>query len=874
MLILKKLFQVSILLCCMLSRIACPQQQESPLISSFAEYKQMKESTPFGLEWISLGPVVNSARVEAVQLDPAHPGTMYVAFGSGNLWKTINNGLTWKAIFEDQPALGIGDIALAPSDPEIIYLGTGESLKKPRNFTMPGTGIYKSENGGASWVHCGLNDSWHIGEIAIHPTNPDVVFVAVLGHFWSTNPNRGLYRSIDGGMNWEQVLFIDEKTGVNDVVISHGNPDVLYASAWENFPGTTGGKSGVYTSKDGGETWERVTRGFPGGDQIGRIGVAVSHENPEKVYTLVDNLGNRSQGAAEVYKSVNGGKTWIKTHSEGLLIFSRIGWYFADIYVNPQDDDEIFALGIRMAHSTDGGTTFDLVGGDVFHIFPSDADPLHLDHCELFINPMNPAHLMLGNDGGLYCSYDKGETWIHYNNIPAGEFYDITVDNQDPYVIYGGTQDDATVFGPANEWDPRYADGWRYLWVDAWSGGDGCVTQVDPEDPNTVYFSSQNGGIMRKNLMTGRSKAIRPRISGKQAGNLQFNFVTPYIISPHDSKTLYQAGNYLFKSMNRGDSWEVISEDLSASKYPDKKSVAAGALAKSPLDTGLVFVGTDRGAFWVSKNDGKTWDEKSEGLANNYIRSIVASRYSPSRVYLAMTGINYDDLHHYLYVSEDYGENWKKLKGNMPDEIVYVICEDPIFEHILYAGSYRGVYVSMDRGESWSLMGRNMAAVAVSDLEIQERTMDLVIGTHGRGIYKINLKPIHEVFRMGYPPEENYLCEIDLAKRPWINDTHRDPDFSTVRKVSITYWVPDPKPVTLKVMNDKENIFWKKYIESKRGFNQYRWDLVIKEEGSMNPYFIHYKRFLDKGTYRLLLETDGQVLEKKFIVSQGDKPEN
>ena len=592
------------------------------------------------------------------------------------------------------------------------------------------------------------------------------------------------------------------------------------------------------------------------------------------MYALVDNLGNRNQGAAEVYKSVNGGEKWTRTHAEGLLIFSRIGWYFADIYVNPQNDDEIFALGIRMAHSTDGGATFDLVGGDVFHIFPSDADPLHLDHCELFINPANPSHLMLGNDGGLYCSYDKGKNWIHYNNIPAGEFYDITVDNQDPYMIYGGTQDDATVFGPANEWNPRYADGWRYLWVDAWSGGDGCVTQVDPEDPNTVYFSSQNGGMMRKNLKTGLSKPIRPSLSGNQSGNLHFNFVSPYIISQHDSKTLYHAGNYVLKSMNRGDSWDVISEDLSVSKYPDKESVAAGALAKSPLDTGLIYVGTDRGAFWVSRNDGESWEERSEGLANNYVRSIVASRYSPSRVYLAMTGINYDDLHHYLYVSEDYGGRWKKIKGNMPDEIVYVICEDPLFENILYAGSYRGVYVSMDRGESWSLLGRNMAAAAVADLVIQEQTMDLVIGTHGRGIYKINLKPLHEVYRMGYPPEENYLCEIPMAKRPWINDTHRDPDFSTVRKVPITFWVPDTKSVTLKVIYNKEIIFWSKKIESKRGFNQYRWDLVIKEEESMTPYFIHYKRFLDKGTYRLRLETDDQVLEKEFIVSQGDKPGN
>lgn len=870
---MRKVFPIFFILSCVLIKVSTSQQPESPLVSSFAEYKQMKEETLFGLEWISLGPVVNSARVEAVQLDPTHPGTMYVAFGSGNLWKTVNNGLTWTPIFEDQAALGIGDIALAPSNPEILYVGTGESLKKPRNFTMPGTGIFKSEDGGLSWKHCGLNDSWHIGEIAVHPTDPEIVFVSVLGHFWTSNPNRGIYRSTDGGESWEHVLFVDDKTGATDIVISPGNPDVLYASLWENYPGTTGENSGVYTSKDGGDTWKRATGGFPRNDQIGRIGVAVSWDDPQKVYALVDNLENRTQGTAEVYKSVDGGENWIKTHDEGLFIFSRIGWYFTDIYVNPQNDDEIFGLGVRMAHSTDGGATFSLVGGDVIHIFPSDADPLHLDHCELFINPQNPDHLMLGNDGGLYCSYDKGKSWIHYNNIPAGEFYDITVDNQDPYMIYGGTQDDATVFGPAHEWDPWYEDGWRYLWVDAWSGGDGCVTQVDPEDPNTVYFSSQNGGIMRKDMDAGRSQHIRPRLPRSISGNLSFNFVTPYFISPHDAKTIYHAGNYVFKSKDRGDNWEVISGDLSLSEYPGKKSVAAGALAESPMNAGLIYMGTDRGAFWITQNGGESWEERSAGLPDNYIRSIVPSKYSESRVYLAMTGINYDDLHHYLYMSEDYGQTWTRIKSNMPDEIVYVVCEDPIYEDILYVGSYRGVYVSMNRGDSWFLLGRNMAATAVSDLIIQEQYMDLLIGTHGRGIFKINLKPIHELFKSGYPPVDDHLFPVPQVRRPWINDTHRDPDFNTVEKVPITFWISEAGPVTLKVLGEKKKVLWSKQIESDRGFNQFRWNLVTEEVESSSPYFIHYKQFLDKGNYTLFLETESKKMERELVVLDGLKPD-
>jgi len=851
---------------------ALAQQPESPLVSSFTDYQQLKASTTFGLEWISLGPVVNSARVEAVQIDPTHPGTLYVAFGSGNLWKSVNNGLTWKPIFEDQPALGIGDIALAPSNPDIIYVGTGESLKKPRNFTMPGTGVFRSEDGGNNWKHCGLNDSWHIGEIAVHPTNPDIAYVAVLGHFWTTNPNRGIYRTIDGGSSWEHVLYIDEKTGANDVVISHSDPDVVYATVWENYPGTTGNNSGVYTSKDGGENWIRASSGLPLSDQVGRIGVAVSWSNPDKVYALVDNLEKENQGAAEVYNSTDGGMTWQKTHDDGLFIFSRIGWYFTDIYVNPRNDNEIFGLGVRMAHSTDGGATFQLVGGDVYHIFPSAADPLHLDHCEMFINPLNPDHITLGNDGGLYSSYDKGSTWIHHNNIPAGEFYDITVDNQDPYLVYGGTQDDATVYGPAKEWDPRYADGWKYLWVDAWSGGDGCVTQVDPDDSNSVYFSSQNGGIMRKNMRTDRSKSIRPRLSRNHSGKLRFNFVTPYIISPHDSKTLYHAGNYVFKSMDRGDTWEVISQDLSVSANPEKRSDAAGALAESSLNSGLIYMGTDKGAFWVTRDGGMNWEERSEGLADNYIRSIVPSRFSESRVYLAMTGINYDDLHHYLYLSENYGESWTRVKGNMPDEIIYVICEDPVYEDILYAGSYRGVYISVDRGETWSLLGRNMAATAVADLIIQEQTKDLVVGTHGRGIFKINLSPIHEAYNLGYPLVEDYLFTIPETRRLWINDTHRDPDYNTIEKVPISFWMSESSTITLKIIDAKDSLLWSKQIEAKKGFNQYRWNLVIKEVESSSPYFIHYKQFLKEGKYNLVLETETGRMERELVVLEGLMP--
>ncbi len=858
-----KRFSQTLFLLTLISVILHGQQPASPLLSSFEEYKQMKASTQFGVDWIPIGPTINSARADAIQVDIHNPGTMYLAFGSGNLWKTVNNGLTWKPIFEDQPALGIGDIALAPSNSNILYLGTGESLKKPRNFTMPGTGVYRSDDAGESWKHLGLEDSWHIGEIAIHPENPDIALVAVLGQFWSNNSNRGVYRTEDGGATWSHVLYINDQTGANDIVISPSNPDIVYASMWQHSPEVHGKNSGVYRSEDGGKTWTKAHSGMPEDENVGRIGLAVSYANPNKVYALMDHR-NRSQGqgAAKVFQSLDGGKSWKKTHDNELMFFSVIGWYFSDLYVNPQNDDEIYGLGVRIAHSTDGGKTFDYVGGDVYHLFPSAADPLHLDMCELWINPTNPDHMAVANDGGLYTTYDKGKNWTHHNNLPTGEFYDIALSNEEPYQIYGGVQDDATVYGPAKEYHPMYHKDWKYLWVDAWSGGDGCVTCVDPDDPNTVYFSMQNGAARRRDMTTGWSKSIRPRLPEGHEGELNYNFITPYFISPHDSKTLYHGGNYLMKSKNRGDNWEVISPDLAQSSNKEKNSVAAGAIAESPLKKGLLYLGTDKGAFWTSLDDGKNWTEYSTGLPNNYIRSIAPSQFVKSRVYITLSGMNYDDLNNYIFVSEDYGKTWTSISGNLPNETANVIIEDPTNRDILYAGLYRGVYISMNRGETWSLLGTNMPAVSIGDLAIDAKTLDLVVGTHGRGIYKTNLKPIQQMSLINRT--EPYLFSLPSFKRPRFRDTHRDPDYETLSKSTISFYLPNEAKVELKILKGDEEI-WKKELEGHTGLNEYRWDLITNKVESDQPYFIHYNQFIRAGKYQLHWSVNGKEIDTRKI---------
>jgi photosystem II stability/assembly factor-like uncharacterized protein len=857
-----------VLVLILISNISFSQQKISPLVSSFKEYKSLKKETSYNMSWVSLGPVLNSARVESVQVDETKPGTMYVAFGSGNLWKTTDNGISWKPIFNDTPSIGIGDIAIAPSDKDIIYVGTGESLKKGRNFTMPGTGIYKSIDGGETWNHLGLNDSWHIGEISINPSNPNIVFVSVMGHFWSKNNNRGVYRTTDGGKSWKKVLYVDEMTGANDIVISYSNPNIIYASLWENYPGISGRKSGIYKSIDNGESWNKMENGLPYGDKMGRIGLAVSHSNPDKVYALIDNLSKERNHAAEVYSTDNGGINWYRTHEKELLIFPGIGWYFADIYVNPLDDNEIYSLGVRAAYSNDGGKSFKNLNGTVKRINPSQAKGLHLDHCELWINPINPEHIVLGNDGGVFVSYNKGNSWLHYNNIPTGEFYDIELTNGSPYLIYGGTQDDATVYGPPKEWKNNSEDKWKYLWIDAWDGGDGCITQVDPSDNNTVYFSMQNGAIRRKNLKKGLSVSIKPKLPKNINDTLKYNFITPYFISEHNHNTLYHAGNYVFKSTDKGNNWEVISNKLTKSKNSQKfESHSAGAIAESKLSKGLIYYGTDRGIFWYTKNDGRKWHENSENISNGYIRSIFPSQFEESRVYMAMTGINYDDLNNYLYVSENYGKNWKKIKGNLPNEPANVIIEDYKYENVLYAGLYRGVYISLDRGNSWEIIGNNFPMSSVSDIEIHKETNDMVVSTHGRGIYKLNLDPIHNLISSNNIEDKDMILSTGEFLLPKFNDTHREPLMHSYENVPITFYLNNSKEYSL-IIKEKDKEIWKMNGIGEKGINQIRWDLIIEKNNSQKPYYIHFNKFISTGDYNLILKTENLILEEKITINE------
>jgi photosystem II stability/assembly factor-like uncharacterized protein len=544
------------------------------------------------------------------------------------------------------------------------------------------------------------------------------------------------------------------------------------------------------------------------------------------------------------------------------MIFAALGWYFADIYVDPFNDEEIYALGIRVARSSNGGKSFSFVAGDVYHLFPSPATPLHLDHAELWINPTNSNHLALGNDGGFYVSYDKGQTWMHYNNIPTGEFYDITLDEGDPYTIYGGTQDDATVYGESNEWIPKFYDGWKYLWIDPWSGGDGCITVIDPKDKNTLYYSSQEGGIRRMDVAKGNSKSVRPSIE-ELKDKLRYNFISPYFLSTHNNSNLYLAGNFVMKSTDKGDNWKAISPDLTSGKDKAKASLAAGALAESPLKKGLIYTGTDKGLFWVTQDDGATWTDRSKGLPNMYIRTIVPSRFKESRIYIAMSGMNYDDFGTYLFKSEDYGKSWESIKGNLPNDVSYVVKEDPSFENILYAGMYRAVYISMDRGKSWEQLGKGMPAAAVSDIEIDVKSSDLVVSTHGRGIYKMNLSPVYENLTQGI--SEGHIFNIPPVLVPSPQDSRVDTNAIIAEKMPITFWLDHASESVISILDEEDQILWSTKMSARKGYNQYRWDLITRKVDSPMPYFIHYNEYLKPGKYRVQINNARGAFQKEFI---------
>ena len=725
-------------------------------LKSWEKHRQMMKNSPYRhLRWRAAGPEQQGGRVETIAIHPGQPNTIYTGFGSGNLWKSINNGTTWEPIFDNEATFAIGCLAITPSDPDILWAGTGEVLMARSSYA--GLGVYKSTDGGKTWNNMGLEDTYHISRIVIDPVKPDIVYVAAIGHNFTFNEERGIYKTINGGETWEKVLYVSERVGAIELAIDPLDSQTLLAVMWERerkawMNTNTGEGSGIYKTTDGGKSWRKLTNGFPAGDFVGRAGIAFSPSDPDIVYAVLDNhkpdeKGSRFRG--EIYRSENKGESWIKTH-EGRLP-TGIGYDFCLVRVAPDNPDEIFVCGQKLIHSVDGGKSFNFVGETIVHLIDHDIKVLHLDMHELRIDPNNPDRILLGNDGGLYISYDRGNTWMHYNNIPAGEFYAVSVDNQDPYMIYGGTQDNAALYGPGNNDISKrltefgVEDPWEHIYLDRWGGGDSYFTYPDRNDPDIIYYEHQFGDLRRKNMKTGETKSIRPEV-GENEPQIRCNWMTPFFLSEYDASTIYYGANRLFKSENKGDRWKTISPDLTTNPGPEKQgNIPFGTittLGESKLKKGLIYAGTDDGNIQVTKNDGVTWEKIDNELPEKWVSHVTPSNHKLQRVYASMTGYREDDFSTYVYISDNYGQSWQSISANLPPEPVNIIVEDPRDENILYIGTDLGVYVTTDKGETWKSLCNNLPTTPVYYMVIQERELDLVAGTHGRSVFVVDIEEI------------------------------------------------------------------------------------------------------------------------------------
>lgn len=776
--------------------------------------KSLVSQVPFK----SIGPTIHSGRVDDVEVWEQDPTHFYVAYASGGLWKTENNGQSFDPIFDNEAVMTIGDIAVDWND-NIIWVGTGEVNSSRSSYA--GAGMFRSADGGKTWQHRGLEETHHIGRVVLHPTNPNILWVAALGHLYSPNAERGVFKTNDGGLTWRKVLFVDENSGAVDLILDPKDPNTLYAATWHRERRAwnlveAGPGSGIYKSTDGGENWTKISgsgSGFPDGDGTGRIGLAAGLKNGNSVlYAILDNQNRRPKEAkekteeltkdelrsmtkdaflkldkekvktylsdngfpkkytvdkvfemvksgeitplalveftedansmlfdtpvvgAEVYVSTNGGKSWNKTH-EGYLddLFYSYGYYFGQIRVAPQNADRLYAFGVPILKSDDGGKSWKSINGD----------NVHADHHALWANPNRPGHLVLGNDGGINISYDDGEHWIKCNTPAVGQFYAVAVDMAKNYNVYGGLQDNGVWTGPHTyEADVNWHDSGQYPYKSI-MGGDGMQVAVDSRDNETVYTGFQFGNYYRVKRSTRESERITPQHDlGERP--LRWNWQTPIHLSQHNEDILYIGSHKLHRSFNQGKDWEAISGDLTNGGI--KGDVPFGTLTtihESPKKFGLIYTGSDDGLVHVTKDGGNNWANISAGLPTGFwVTRVQASSVERGRVYVSLNGYRNDNFEAMVYVSENYGDTWRRIGNDLPQEPVNVVKEDPKNANLLYVGTDHGLYVSLDRGQSFMLMNKDLPAVAVHDLVVHPRENELVVGTHGRSMYLADVKEV------------------------------------------------------------------------------------------------------------------------------------
>ena len=901
-----RLMVVSVL--CLLCASSVAQTKSSSVQERQKGFEQRQklidQSVVASKRFTNIGPTIMSGRVTDLSVNPEDPRQFYAAYASGGLWFTDNMGSSYKPLFDYEPVMSIGDIAVNWKE-NIIWVGTGENNSSRSSYS--GNGIYKSTDGGNTWQHLGLDDSQHIGRIVLHPENKDIAWVASIGHLYSSNEERGIFKTTDGGATWKKTLFLNQETGAIDLIADPKNPETMYAAMWErerkawNFKGS-GESSGIYKSTDGGENWSLITsgtNGFPHDEGVGRIGLAISHQNSNKIYALLDNQNRRDNEGdnefavskkklltmspvdflnleekaindfldrhnfpnqynateiqqdvrsgkiepkdlvryledsnamlfdtpvkgAEVYVSEDGGKSWAKTH-EGFIdgLYFSYGYYFGNIRVNPSNDQELYIMGVPILSSDDGGANWKYIGED--HV--------HADHHALWISDRVPGLMINGNDGGVNISFDNGGTWIKSNPIAVGQFYTVNVDNAEDYHVYGGLQDNGVWHG-SHQYE--YSEGWKgsgkYPY-ESIMGGDGMQVEIDSRDNNTVYTGFQFGNYFRINKTTGAAKSITPM---HQLGEepLRFNWQTPVHLSKHNEDILYFGSNKFHRSMNQGDTWETLSGDLT--KGGKKGNVPYGTLTtidESPISFGLIYVGTDDGLIKVSQDGGNNWTDISAGLPQGqWVSRVTASAHKKSRVYASLNGYRWDQFDAMVYVSEDHGKTWTRIGEDLPSEPVNVIKEDPVNEDLLYVGTDHGVYISLDRGQSFMLLDKKLPRVAVHDLVIQEKAKDLVIGTHGRSIYRVNIAHLQQLtLQIINSPLYVFDLENQMYNQQWGTSWSRwSPAFEP--DMTISAYVNEAGKGALKLMDESGQLFYSDELSFHKGLNDIPYDLTISED--------------------------------------------
>jgi photosystem II stability/assembly factor-like uncharacterized protein len=726
------------------------------------------------------GPGAMGGRISDIEVHPADFSTFFVSPSTGGIFKTTDNGRSWEPVFDDAgTTLAIGDMAISESDPEIIWAGTGEGSGEQSPSSV-GDGIYKSVDGGATWQNMGLAGTRHFTKIVIDPADPNTVFAAATGARWGANEERGIYRTTDGGVTWEKVLYIDDNTGFGDLLMM---PDgkTLFATSWFQRRSAwahvqKGPTSGIYMSADGGENWEKIEKGLPGGNS-GRIAIAYAPSMPERMYAVFEN------DTAGFFRSDDGGATWEMKNGR-----VRTSYWYGRIYVDPNDADRVWTMGVRVQETTDGGESFSMVR----------MENVHVDHHVVWFNPEDGDDILLGNDGGLYRTADRGDTWTFIANLPISQFYDISIDDREPYYIYGGLQDNGVWGFPSRSVTGNPVGGSDVLSI---NGGDGFYSAAVPGNPETVFAESQYGYIVRYSYADSTRKRVKPAAEEGEE-ELRFNWNTPFFVSVHPPYNLYIGSQFVHRSDDLGESWSVISDDLSRNYDLDSTLVlgqkpllkpynSMTALVESPLKKGLIYAGTDDGNLWVTEDDGESWKDLTTlipGDQERFITRIVPSMHDESTVYVAY-GRFYeaDDLSPWLFVSRDRGNSWSRITEGMDDQaVVMAFAEHPLNHDMLFAGVHNGLYISANGGASWSRLTGSLPYVQVSDIVFSPESHDMILATYGRGIW------IGDKWSFaGYITDEIVASGMHLFE-PVVAEAAADPT-DNFEPDPFTFYAPDPE---------------------------------------------------------------------------------